>query len=58
MEAMEAGDDNILNECDPETLKEMERRTDEITESFIELASDLKQQKRDEAIIQYGQEHG
>lgn len=42
MEAMEAGDDNILNECDPETLKEMERRTDEIVESFMELALDIK----------------
>ena len=53
MEAMEAGEDNILNECDPETLKEMERRTDEIVEQFMELALDMKSQKRDEAILVY-----
>ena len=58
MEAMETGDDNILNECDPETLKEMENRTDEIVQSFIELALDIKQQRRDEAVIQYGKDHG
>lgn len=58
MEAMEAGEDNILNECDPETLKEMERRTDEIVEQFMELALDMKSQKRDEAILVYAQEQG
>lgn len=49
MNAIEDGDD-LLGEIDPEVLKEMEKRQDEITENFLEMALDLRNERRDELI--------
>lgn len=58
MDAIEAGDDELLNECDPETLKEMERRQDEIVEAFLELALNMKHESRERILQKHQAETG
>lgn len=58
MDAIEAGDDELFNECDPETLKEMERRQDEIVEAFLELAMNMKHESRERFLQKHQTETG